>query len=494
MKINAILLLTLLFNFNLSVRLKNVCQTLESFNKEKSELLGGGKIDVMVQEILQKKSLEEEENLLEFLGKGAFGAVFGFDMKNSSNNSSLNVALKYVKVTGEASLADFWASEIYFLQKSQATIGVPRFHGCFYLITPIVPLYRGNLKNGLYQRKKPLQNKIEIYIMQEKLKEDLDYKNLGWLLLMSPKDRFLFYKDLFLNLKEISELGIVHSDIKPNNIMLDMKEKPRLIDLGLAVDEKRYIRGGTPCYKFPQQRNELADPKFDLYSMGVTVAVMESSDDSICGFYDNIRLNCLNNPAQRVCHNNLVFNMYTIFNEVFETPQKENYVLSKCEDYGCLFLSLIKMNVNDIPTVDEVLAAFDKIIEKVDFKAKVLKELKEEQEFNRKQKKKKEVMELMDYANEQARLNKKAEEEVNNMNNKKIFSSELKEKRFRALSPGTRIQNERIRDEGIINKNFNSPIFENNLRSKLTSHFTKEINTIGMINNGNYTPRKIIKI
>ena len=97
---------------------------------------------------------------------------------------------------------------------------------------------------------------------------------------LSERDAAHIARDVALALEHAHGHGVLHRDVKPENIMISTAGQVKLADLGLAKflqDESRItasgIAVGTPHYISPEQARALADTdhRADIYSLGATL-------------------------------------------------------------------------------------------------------------------------------------------------------------------------------------------------------------------------------
>lgn len=88
-------------------------------------------------------------------------------------------------------------------------------------------------------------------------------------------------KQVCEGLSEAHRLGVVHRDLKPQNIMIDKEGNARIMDFGIARSIKgKGITGagmmiGTPEYMSPEQvEGKEVDQRSDIYSLGVNLYEM----------------------------------------------------------------------------------------------------------------------------------------------------------------------------------------------------------------------------
>lgn len=95
----------------------------------------------------------------------------------------------------------------------------------------------------------------------------------------SAKDAAEMIRDVAAAVDAAHQRGIVHRDIKPDNIMIDGGGRPLVLDFGLAriADDPAVTRSGqilgTPHYMSPQQASGVVaiDHRTDIYSLGAVL-------------------------------------------------------------------------------------------------------------------------------------------------------------------------------------------------------------------------------
>jgi TolB-like protein/Flp pilus assembly protein TadD/predicted Ser/Thr protein kinase len=98
---------------------------------------------------------------------------------------------------------------------------------------------------------------------------------------LSATQAVFIAKQVCEGLAEAHRLGVVHRDLKPQNIIIDREGNARIMDFGIARSTKdRGITGvgvmiGTPEYMPPEQvEGKEADQRSDIYSLGVIMYEM----------------------------------------------------------------------------------------------------------------------------------------------------------------------------------------------------------------------------
>jgi len=91
-----------------------------------------------------------------------------------------------------------------------------------------------------------------------------------------------YMKALFQAINHCHAQGIVHRDIKPDNIMITETDTVRLIDFGLSKASNNKAKmttvAGTPYYMAPEVLEGSYSSKADIWSLGVLLYTL------VCGY------------------------------------------------------------------------------------------------------------------------------------------------------------------------------------------------------------------
>ncbi|HEX7900208.1 MAG TPA: serine/threonine-protein kinase, partial [Planctomycetota bacterium] len=101
-------------------------------------------------------------------------------------------------------------------------------------------------------------------------------ENLG---AMDPKDAAKVIAGMLRGLHHAHEAGIVHRDVKPDNVIVTKGDQAKLLDFGLATESEGNMQitkdgmvVGTPYYLSPEQaRGKKATPLSDVYAAGISL-------------------------------------------------------------------------------------------------------------------------------------------------------------------------------------------------------------------------------
>jgi serine/threonine protein kinase/Tfp pilus assembly protein PilF len=210
-------------------------------------------IQAVKKELERGSTFARRYEIIEELGKGGMGSVYKvFDKKIKEK-----IALKLIKpeIAADEKMIDRFSNELKYARK----IAHPN----------VCRMY------DLGEEEETHYITME-YVSGEDLKSMI--RMMGQL---SSGKTVSIAKQVCDGLAEAHRLGVVHRDLKPQNIMIDKEGNTRIMDFGIARSLKvKGITGagvmiGTPEYMSPEQvEAKEVDQRSDIYSLGVILYEM----------------------------------------------------------------------------------------------------------------------------------------------------------------------------------------------------------------------------
>lgn len=166
---------------------------------------------------------------------------------------------------------------------------------------------------------------------------------------LSPEIGLPILRDVLLALEEAHRVGVIHRDLKPQNILVDFNLHARIMDFGISIsaDLSRVTQAGvsigTPYYMAPEQfEGKNIDQRADIYSLGIIMYEM---------FVGELPFKA-NTP------------MAIVFAHLKEAPRKPSEIVPKMPPAleAIILKTLEKEAVNRFQTVKELLKALEPLL------------------------------------------------------------------------------------------------------------------------------------
>ncbi|OAF66537.1 hypothetical protein A3Q56_05719 [Intoshia linei] len=214
-------------------------QRLTRYKNLEQEMLDGNFSDEQKEILRQKHYAKEADylrlrrthlsisdfNLLKTIGKGAYGEVRLVQKKDTGHLYAMKI-LRKLDMVAKDQIAHVRAERDILAEADQSWV---------------VSMYYA------------FQDRTNLYLVMEYLGGGDLMTLLIQLDILSEEQTQFFIAELVLALNYIHELGFIHRDVKPDNLLLDAKGHLKLTDFGLCTGLKKSHR--TDFYKNPDKYN-----------------------------------------------------------------------------------------------------------------------------------------------------------------------------------------------------------------------------------------------
>ena len=158
-------------------------------------------------------------------------------------------------------------------------------------------------------------------------------------------DSVQIIKDVCAALTVVHNAGIVHCDLKPDNIIIRDGRTPVLVDFGIArlsSQDKQEANSGTRLYMSPESLLNLRpEPSVDLYAVGLIL--MEMLGSSLPEFSNTSLINIFR--RQRILHSEL-------------RHMHENKKIASWDPLSDIIKNLLKLRISGRPKAASSVAAW----------------------------------------------------------------------------------------------------------------------------------------
>jgi predicted ATPase/class 3 adenylate cyclase len=210
-------------------------------------------LETPIEELTQGTLFANRYEIIEELGQGGMGRVY----RALDKELKEEVALKLIKpeIAADEKTIERFRNELKFARKIAHRNVCKMYH-----------LAKGEESPYITME----------YVLGEDLKSFIRKKGR-----LTDEEIISIAKQVCKGLSEAHELGVVHRDLKPQNIMIDKNGRIKIMDFGIAHSleapgvTKAGVMIGTPEYMSPEQvEGKKVDQRSDIYSLGIVLYEM----------------------------------------------------------------------------------------------------------------------------------------------------------------------------------------------------------------------------